>query len=53
MAKPVWSQMRMKIRANVLMWKSGVWTQGTGSCPKPVQMALSSPYWGWLAGFQA
>ncbi len=43
----------MTISAKVLMWKSGVWIQGTGSPPSPVQMALSRPYCGCPAGCQA
>ena len=40
----------MTMSTNVLMWKSGVWTQGTGSPPSPVQIALSRPYCGWPSG---
>ena len=51
MAKPVWSQIRIIISAGRLIGK--VVAQAIGSKPKDVQMALRSPYCGWLGGAQA
>src|SRR5687768_15951812 len=50
-AKPVWSQIMMRISAGMLTG-NGV-AQGTGSFPKAVQIAFARPNCGWLGGWYA
>ena len=51
MAKPVWSQIMISISAGRLIGK--VVAQATGLLPNAVQIAFSSPNWGWLGGCTA
>ena|SRR5438034_10340462 len=51
MAKPVWSQIMIRISAGMLMGK--VVAQGMALAPVAVQIALSRPNCGWLDGCQA
>ena len=47
-AKPVWSQMKIRISAGMLI--GGVVAHGIGSNPNAVQTAFSRPNCGWPAG---
>ena len=47
-AKPVWSQIMMRISAGTLT--GNVVAQATGSLPNAVQIAFSRPNCGWLGG---